>query len=185
MEWKKLVDRTLGTNFDAPQYDPRKGRDKLVKAIDTAAKQHTDGSTKAPNRAWKLGGNNAIRFIPKLNGNELLLDDNHPVFVPAEQFQNFLKDLKSSVQAGHLDEQIKAALEGKASSASMSSSIKGAGTPRQSGIPARADGLPHRVKASEPQPHADYQLNKLKTHWRSPEQVAKDAASYADRSAKK
>ena len=58
MEWKKLVDRTLGTNFDAPQYDPQKGRDKLVKSIDAAAKQHTNGSTKVPNRTWKLGSDN-------------------------------------------------------------------------------------------------------------------------------
>ena len=132
MEWKKLVDKTLGTNFDAPQYDPKKGRDKLVKAIDAAGKQHTNGSTKAPNRAWKLGGNNAIRFVPKLNGNEILLDDGHPVFVPAEHFQTFLGQLKSSVQAGDLDKEIKAALEGDAPVKSASSVT----TPRKRGTTA-------------------------------------------------
>jgi len=112
MEWKKLVDKALGTNFDAPQYDPKKGRDKLVKAIDAAGSQHTDGKTKVPNRSWKAGANNAIRFVPKLNGNEILLDDGHPAYVPAEHFQTFLGQLKSSVQAGDLDKEIKAALEG-------------------------------------------------------------------------
>ncbi|MET4593771.1 MULTISPECIES: hypothetical protein [unclassified Sphingomonas] len=124
MEHKKLMDRLLGKDFDAPQYDPKKGRDKLVKAIDTAAKQHTDGSTKAPNRSWKVGGNNAVRFVPKLNGNEILLDDGHPAYVPAEHFQTFLGQLKTSVQNGHLDKEIKAALDGKAPSTTSSTTSR-------------------------------------------------------------
>ena len=185
MEWLALIDKTLGTHFDAPQYDPKKGRDKLSKVIDKASEQYTDGNTRVPHRAWRVGGNNAVEFKAKLNGQPVLLDGQEKVYVPAEHFQTFLSQLKASVQSGDLDKAIKAALENKGPSAGTSVSTKVAGAPRQSGIPARADGLPHRVKASEPQPHADYQLNKLKTHWRSPEQVAKDAASYADRSAKK
>lgn len=123
MEWKKLIDKALGTNFDAPVYDPQKGRDKLAKVIDTAAKQHSEGSTRAPNRAWKAGGNNAIRFVPVLNGNQIMLDEGKPAYVPAEHFQKFLTQLKASVQAGDLDKEIKAALDsekGKGASSSAS-----------------------------------------------------------------
>jgi hypothetical protein len=111
MSWKSLVDKALGTNFDAPQYDPQKGRDKLVRQIDLAAKQHSEGTTRAPNRAWKAGGNNAIRFGAKVDGKPVLLDGDKEVYVPAEHFQSFLKHLKTSVQAGELDKDIKAAME--------------------------------------------------------------------------
>lgn len=112
MEWKRFIDKALGKDFDAPQYDPKKGRDKLVKAIDAAASQHTEGKTRVPNRSWNTGANNAIRFVPKLNGNDILLDDGHAVYMPAEHFQTFLSELKASVQAGELDKEIKAALDG-------------------------------------------------------------------------
>lgn len=112
MEWKAWIDSKLGTNFDAPAYDPQKGRDKLAKVIDKAAEQHSEGKT-PPNRTWKVGGaQNAVRFIPVLNGNPIMLDDGKPAFVPAEHFQKFLTQLKASVQAGDLDKEIKAALEG-------------------------------------------------------------------------
>lgn len=113
MEWKAWIDSKLGTNFEAPVYDPQKGRDKLTKVIDTAAKQHSEGSTRAPNRTWKAGGNNAIRFVPVLNGNQIMLDDGKAAYGPAEHFQKFLGQLKASVQKGDLDKEIKAALEAK------------------------------------------------------------------------
>lgn len=124
MEWLALIDKALGTNFDAPVYNPQKGRDKLTKVIDGAAKQHADGSTKAPNRAWKAGGNNAIRFAPKLDGKPVLLDGQEQVYVPAEHFQTFLAQLKKSVAAGELDKPIKAALDGEKATNSTSGTRK-------------------------------------------------------------
>lgn len=120
MEWKKLVDKALGTNFDAPVYDPQKGRDKLVRQIDLAAKQHSEGTTRAPNRAWRAGNNEAIRFAAKLDGKPVLLDGDEAVYVPASRFQDFLKHLKASVEAGDLDKDIKAALESNASAGTSS-----------------------------------------------------------------
>ncbi len=186
MDWKALIDKTLGTHFNAPVYDPAKGRDKLVKVIDKAAEQHKEGKT-PPTRSWKLGSNRAISFAPVLNGNPVLLQGEAVSYVPAERFQDFLSGLKAAVQAGDLDDEIKAALDGESSSGTRGGKPRAAATgpSRQSKMEARADGLPHRVPASEPQPHGDYTLNTGKTHWRSPEQVAKDAASYAGRSGKK
>ncbi|MBD8699302.1 hypothetical protein IFT54_05665 [Sphingomonas sp. CFBP 13714] len=110
MDWKALIDKTLGTHFDAPVYDPAKGRAKLVKVIDKAAEQHKEGKT-PPTRSWKLGSNRAISFAPTLNGNPVLLQGEPVSYVPAERFQDFLSGLKAAVQAGDLDDEIKAAIE--------------------------------------------------------------------------
>lgn len=115
MSWKSLIDKSLGTNFDAPKYDPSKGRSKLVRQIDLAAKQHNEGTTRAPNRSWKAGGTDAdpsVRFSPKVDGKPVLLDGDETVYIPASRFQDFLKHLKASVEAGELDKEIKAAIEG-------------------------------------------------------------------------
>lgn len=107
----ELIDNTLGTNFNAPVYDPKAGRKKLVKAIDTAAKQHSEGTTRAPNRAWTAGTNNAISFTPKIDGKPVKIAGQTTNYVPAERFQDFLSGLKAAVEAGDLDKEIKAALD--------------------------------------------------------------------------
>lgn len=115
MSWKSLIDKTLGTDFDKPRYDPTKGRKKLVKVIDTAAQQHREGST-PPTRSWKAGGtenNPSIRFAAKVDGKPVLLDGDKEVFIPASRFQDFLKNLKTAVEAGELDKEIRATLESK------------------------------------------------------------------------
>ncbi len=118
MDWKALIDKTLGTHFDAPVYDPAKGRAKLVKVIDKAAEQHKEGKT-PPTRSWKLGSNKAISFAPTLNGNPLLLQGEPVSYVPAERFQDFLSGLKAAVQAGDLDDEIKAAIEESSAAGSV------------------------------------------------------------------
>ncbi len=115
MDWKALIDKTLGTHFNAPVYDPATGRAKLVKVIDKAAEQHKDGKT-PPTRSWKLGSNKAISFAPTLNGNPVMLQGEAISYVPAERFQDFLSGLKAAVQAGDLDDEIKATLDGESSS---------------------------------------------------------------------
>jgi len=109
----EFIDNTLGTHFNTPVYDPKKGRERLIKAIDTAAKQHADGNTKGPGRSWKVGNNDAISFSPKLNGNPVLIGGAETNYVSAARFQDFLKQLKVAVEAGELDKPIKAALEGE------------------------------------------------------------------------
>ena len=58
----ELIDNALGTHFNTPVYKPEDGRKKMVKVIDLAAKQHSEGTTRAPNRSWTAGNNNAISF---------------------------------------------------------------------------------------------------------------------------
>ena len=107
----ELIDNALGTHFDAPVYDPQRGRRKMLKVINDAAKQHREGITKAPNRAWRLGSNNAISFSPKLNGQPVLIGSAETNYVSAERFQDFLAGLRTAVEAGDLDVPIKMALE--------------------------------------------------------------------------
>lgn len=107
-----LIDNKLGKDFNAPVYDPKKGRAKVVALIDKAAGQHKEGKT-PPTRSWKLGNNNSIRFSPRLGSNPLLIAGSEDNFVPAERFQDFLAALKASVEAGELDKEIKAALDGQ------------------------------------------------------------------------
>lgn len=108
----EFIDNTLGTHFDAPVYDPSKGRKKMVSVIDKAAAQHNEGKT-PPTRSWKLGSNNAIRFSPKINGNPVLIGGDAENYIQADRFQDFLAGLKAAVEGGDLDEEIKAALEGE------------------------------------------------------------------------
>ncbi len=114
MSFLELIDNTLGTHFHAPVYDAQKGRDKLVKLIDSAASQHKEGKTKVPNRAWTVGNNNSVAFAPKLSGNPVMIGGHDTNYVAAEHFPAFLAKLKAAVQAGDLDAEIEAALDGTA-----------------------------------------------------------------------
>lgn len=107
----ELIDNALGTHFNAPVYKPEKGRAKLVKVIDKAASQRAAGQT-PPTRSWKTGSNGAVSFSPKIDGKPVLIGGEAVNYVPGDRFDTFLEGLKAAVQAGDLDDEIKAALEG-------------------------------------------------------------------------
>lgn len=178
MSWKSLIDKALGTDFDKPQYDPEVGRKKLVKQIDLAAKQHQEGTTRAPNRAWKAGGPSdkpAIRFAPKVDGKPVLLDGDAQVFIPAERFQEFLKHLKTSVQDGELDAEIKAALESEkptttASKARAPRSSTGLGSKAQ---PDNAEWMAKFIEKVGAAPGEGFVPNSKGTKWVSAANAAR------------
>jgi hypothetical protein len=126
----ELIDNTLGTHFNAPVYDPAKGRAKLVKAIDGAATQHGENRTKVPNRAWTVGNNNAIRYKPTLNGHPILIGDKEENYVPSERFGDFLSGFKAAVQAGEFDDQIESALTNASSTPARGTGSLGGGRGR-------------------------------------------------------
>lgn len=121
----ELIDNTLGTNFHAPVYDPKAGRKKMLRVIELAAKQHSEGTTRAPNRSWASGNNNAISFEPKIAGKPVLLAEQSINYVPAERFQDFLSGLKAAVEAGDLDTEIRAAVESDETEEASSGSSTG------------------------------------------------------------
>lgn len=167
-------------------FDEAKARKPLLSGIKRARDDFNADKFTKPNR-WFSVKNSVVAFHPKLDGRTLTIngvDENH---MPSDRFVEFLDLMEKEVEAGEFDDVI--ASHGKGNTdvhirKASTGGKGGAGKPRQSKIAARADGLPHRVPASEDQPHADYTLNKAKTHWRSPEQVAQDEKSYAARSAK-
>ena len=187
----KRFKNSLSETFHLKSYNPEPGRNRVKLALANARKQFgAVPPSKAPNKLWQIGHDGALKFTLKLNGNAIPLGGEQSNYMPSGEFEGFLDDLHAAVDAGELDNEIKAALEstkggvdvggGKTSAPRKAAS----GQSRQSKIAPRADGLPHRVPAAHDQPHGDYTLNKAKTHWRSPEQVAQDEKSYAARSKK-
>lgn len=124
----ELIDNTLGTHFHTPVYDPKVGQKKLVRVIDLAAKQHKEGITRAPNRSWAVGNNNAISFAPKIDGKPVRIGGKEINYVPAERFQDFLTKLKAAVEAGDLNKEIKAAIDAPAPEAAAAGSSGGTGS---------------------------------------------------------
>ncbi|WCP72200.1 hypothetical protein [Sphingomonas hankookensis] len=162
----ELIDNTLGTNFNTPVYDPKVGRKKLVKAIDTAAKQHSDNVTRAPNRAWKTGGNNAISFTPKIDGKPVKIAGQTTNYVPAERFQDFLSGLKAAVEAGDLDKEIKAALDsdGTPKASAPRSAAAGAGSTREVGEQSKLNiGVAAKRRAANPPSFDDIRAYYIET----------------------
>lgn len=119
----ELIDNTLGTHFNAPVYKPEDGRKKLIRVIDKAAEQHSQGKT-PPTRSWKAGTNNAISFSPKIDGKPVKVGGTETNYVPAERFQDFLSGMKAAVAAGELDKEIKAALESTPAAGAPEASTK-------------------------------------------------------------
>ncbi|SEM41079.1 hypothetical protein SAMN05192583_0094 [Sphingomonas gellani] len=177
MSWLSLIDKKLGTNFDAPQYDPKKGRAKLVKQIETAASQHSEGKT-PPSRSWKAGGTEAdpaVRYSAKVDGKPVLLDGDATVYVPASRFQDFLKHLKTAVEAGELDKEIKAALDGKkpvttGSTTRAPRSSTGLGSRSQ---PDNADWMAKFIEKYGEAPGEGYVPNSKGTKWVSAANAAR------------
>jgi hypothetical protein len=126
----ELIDNTLGTHFNAPVYDPAKGRAKLVKAIDGAATQHGENRTKVPNRAWTVGNNGAIRYKPTLNGHPIFIGDKEENYVSSDRFPEFLKGFKAAVEAGDFDAQIESALTDGGSTPARGTGSLGGGRKR-------------------------------------------------------
>ena len=120
-----LIDNSLARGFNAPVYDPKKGREALVAVVDKAAEQHKNGET--PNiRSWKLGNNGAISFTAKVRRAIVPIGGAETNHVPAERFQDFLKALRAAIVAGELDNEIKAALESDEKPSKAPSAAKGA-----------------------------------------------------------
>ncbi len=124
----ELIDNTLGTHFDTPVYKPETGRKKFIKQIELTEGQHKAGTTNAPKRQWAIGNNDAVRYTPKIDGKPVLIGGKESNHVPNERFPDFLAGLKAEVEAGGLDKEIKAALDGEAAPTASRSAGSSSGT---------------------------------------------------------
>lgn len=190
-DWRKAITNDITTKPDEPPYDPTKGRQKLAKLVEKAERQISQGKTKVPNKLWRTRYDGDIVFNMVLNGHVITVKDadgevREEFGIPQDQVNEVLTGLAKAIrETDEWDDQIEAALafKGPVSSAKVSRKGQGRSGPRQSTLPERSDKIPHRVPASEDQPHPSYELNKSKTYWRSPEQVAADEKSAAKRKA--
>lgn len=174
--------------FDIMPFDAAAGRAKLMARIQRANGQSTGQATMKGGSDFERGHHNEIRYRPTLNGKRIILfnEKGDHFATNSGKFGGLLTRFSADVDAGKYDDQIEAALAGQSSTGGkvgrVSTGGKGApGVMRKSSLPARKDGIEHRVPASEEQPHKDYTLNKAKTFWRSPEQVADDDRRSAQR----
>ena len=166
--------------FDVKPFDAETARKQMVERI-AKTLRHANNEQKMREPDFERTYGNGILYRPTLNGQRIYLKgDREDVFkTTSGKFASLLTDFSAAVDTGKFDEQLKAALEaekpeaGKAAS-NTSSGKGGAGKYRQSSLPERGDKIPHRVPADQAQPHDSYTLNKQKTLWRSPEQVAAD-----------
>jgi len=112
------INNKLKDTFAQKPYDPAPGRKRVIRMIDNAASQYLEGKTKAPNRAWRTG-HEAVSFQLDLNGEYVPIGGERINYLAPEDFQPFLADLKAAVEAGELDQEIRAALESKAGGSSV------------------------------------------------------------------
>lgn len=123
--WQDLIDDSLIEGFDAPVYDPKKGRAAFVKSLETAKSQFASNTTRAPNRIWKTGNNEGVRLSPKLSGQPVALPGKKDIVVHKSRFSDFLDKLIVAANAGEFDEAIKAALDAKGNGSSTSTKSAG------------------------------------------------------------
>jgi hypothetical protein len=160
-----FVDDMLGTGFDAPKDENGPRRKRLIAIIDKAKEQRNDGKT-PPTRAWKTGHNSAISFAPKLNGNPVLIGGKATNYIAADKFDAAMDALKKDVEAGLLDAEIKAALEGGAPAGGVAKRTRapasGLGNKAQ---PDNAEWMAKFVEKYGAAPSADYVPNSKGTKW--------------------
>ncbi len=167
-------------SFYKKPFDKVAAREKMVARITRTLKQ-LNGEPVSPRggKDFETLEANGVVYRPTLNGQSIEFaetDGEDGFHATRSQLAAMLPEFARDVEAGEFDDELQRALESKPVSAvtPKAATRGGAGKPRKSSLPDRADGIPHRVAASEDQPHESYTMNKAKTFWRSPEQVEAD-----------
>lgn len=188
-DWRSIITNDIPDQPDEPPFNPQRGREKLATSVERALEQIREGKTRVANRIWRTRHDGDFVFGLRLNKHPITVKDGKgkeraEFGVPKGQEETVLNGLAKHIRGSdEFDAQIEAALKAAPGTTSTRSASAGTSTPRKSSLPPRADGLEHRIPASEPQPHKDYELNKAKTFWRSPEQMVADEKQSEQRKA--
>jgi hypothetical protein len=100
-----LVDDKLSAIFHTQPVDHTKERRPLIRGIEKAQKQFSEGNSKAPRRWWKVS-NDVVEFSANVNGNIIQLDAKDKLYIAVSRFPEFLAAFKSAVEAGEFDKEI-------------------------------------------------------------------------------
>ncbi len=118
----------LAEAFAVKPDDPAKARRPLLDGIQRTREQYaerTPGTAKAGGRWWQVQ-NGIVAFTVKLPGGPLPLNGSATNHLPEAMFAMFLDKLEQAVEAGELDDALKAHQEERARSQATST-----GTPRR------------------------------------------------------
>lgn len=107
LDFLKLIDAKLADVFHKKAHDPSKARQRAIKSVDTSMKQFEENPVGRGRKKFKLN-NSVVEFTPGFEMGSAGLT----AYVPSERFADFLKGLKSSIQAGELDKELEAAESG-------------------------------------------------------------------------
>ena len=97
----------LEERFNTKPRDPVAARKPLLRGIDAALDQHSNGRTKVPNKWWVVS-NGVVAFSPKLKGQPLVLNGETTSHVENADFPAFLAAFRHAVEEGELDGEIEA-----------------------------------------------------------------------------
>lgn len=95
----------LAELFSRKPHDPTVARKPLLKGIEVAKKQFENGSTKGPNRWWKVS-NGVVALTVKLGGDVFEINGVATNHMPQERFVEFLDKFSDAVNAGEFDSEI-------------------------------------------------------------------------------
>lgn len=113
MSLKTIVDgigETIANTVDTAPADTAELRGPVLAAIDRAARQWVDRTAEG---AWFSEDNGSVAFSPTLdNGAPLTIDGQTRVFVPADRFADYLAAIRTAVERGEFDAEIKGGLTG-------------------------------------------------------------------------
>lgn len=103
---KGFIDNSLEAVFHRKEASPEQLRRPLLKGIENAKTQYENGSTKAPNRWWKVS-NGVVALTVKVKGDTFDINGVATNHMPAERFVEFLGKFKAAVEAGEFDAELK------------------------------------------------------------------------------
>lgn len=113
LDFLKLHDASLAKAYSArPKKDPTpKRRTKVIEGIDRAIQQLKAGEQK-PKRGWYDVRGNVAKCKLKVGNKQISINGAKEFYVPHERAEEFYQNARRSVQAGELDRNINAAVEG-------------------------------------------------------------------------
>lgn len=98
----KLTDDKLLERFNEKAYNPGKDRAALVKSLNAAKNQFSEGRTKVPHRIWSAA-NGVVKLSPKWKGEPLIIGGKEEHGIPEERFADAIDALIASTNAGEFD----------------------------------------------------------------------------------
>lgn len=107
LDFLALEDDSLLATYEAKPYNPDKMRERFIKGIETSFKR-LEGTATPQSAKWYTEKNGVVLFKPMLDSRPVEIKGKTERTIAADKFPEYLKLLKEAVEAGHLDDDLKA-----------------------------------------------------------------------------